>query len=314
MSRSPLIILLFICSIIIGLMIQIIASVEYTVLNPDFYIESMDKHHVYDIPQNYAILKITSANEKPSDLTNKSYINAVNTAFSPELNKQESTRIVNNFLGYIKNDRPDLNLQLNFSNRKELFKNELVKQLDDYGRNDLAAYGIDSSNTSEFADDIVNKLSLPDEVNLAQVLWDNNPTVIKGFEFFRNYYIYTCYFSYILLALVFILLLIIARGTGLKWFGTGMITAGILTVFAVSISNNSLDNLIITSISAQDKLLATIGTNPVLLATIIKNSIINIIERVAIIFSITGIIFWITGLYWNKKSIKKTTFDQYKSV
>jgi len=313
--RSPLIIILFLSSITIGLLIQIIISAEYTVLNPNFYLEQMEKHQLYDIPQNYVIQKIkTTTGEKPSEIINKSSINAVNTAFSSEWTKNQSNKLINNFLGYLKNERPDIDLELDFSKRKELLRNEITAQLDNYPAEDLAACGINASTTKELADDVVRKLYLPDRVNLAQLLNSNNPELKKVIDVFRSYYIYTSYFCYIIYGLIFILFLLIGRGTGLKWFGRSMVTAGILVVFAVSSSNTFIDEFIVKNISGQGNLLATIGTNPLLLATIIKNCIIGIVDRIGIAFSATGVIFMVTGFYWNRKYSKKTSSKQYKTV
>jgi hypothetical protein len=311
LRSSLILIILFLCAVAIGLMVEIKTSAEYTILHPDFYLEHMDKHHIYEVPQNYAILKITAASEKPPEFINKAYINAVNTAFSPEWASNQSKSLINNFLAYIKNDNPDLNLELDFSKRKELFTSELINHLNS-GEENLSSHGIDPSQKASFADKTVKKLMLPEKIDFAELLLEN-PQLNKGIEFFRSYYVFSGYLCYILYVLLFVLLLTIGRATGLKTFAISMITAGIFIILVVSCYNNALDRFILTAITGQDSLLATIGTNPVLLATILKNSIINTIEKIGIIFSAAGIILWIIGFYWNK-SHKQNVIEQLKSV
>lgn len=308
MSKAPFIpILLFIFALLMGIIVQVFISAQYTILNADFYLDNLDKHHVYDIPQNYAVLKITSGQEKSADFINKQQIKAVNTAFSSEWTREQSSHIINNLLDFIKIDGQEPDLKLDFAARKTIFRNELIENLADLKKDELAAYGIRDQNIGAFADGIVEKLGLPDKLDLGPVICSScDSQTNKSINTFRQYYKYSGYFIYMMYALAFALLLIISRTSGLKWFGISIIAAAILVVFCASLADNYANHFILTNISEQEKILATIGTNPVLLATLFKNSIVITMEKISLLFGSAGIILWIIGFYGEKGVLQKS--------
>lgn len=301
--RLPLIVILFICTIIVGITTELITCAHSTVLNSDYYSQQMEKHSIYQIPQNYIMLKAKSEIETiQSEPISRSLQFAAEKTFSTEWTSNQVNYLITNFLDYLKNNRNEFNLVINLSDRKEKFKEELANSLDAYSSEDLMTVGIDSANNEEFAANILQNLALPESIDFSKSLYIDKISILHAFNSFRSYYAYTTFLPYIVMLFLLVAFMMIAGGAqGLKWFGNAVIFAGIILILIISGANSRIDEQIINNISRQDSLLASIGTNPLILATIMKNSIIGALNKIAIIFSLAGLTLIGIGAYWIKK-------------
>ena len=272
--RLTFIIILFIVTLLVGLALELEVCSQLTLLNPNYYTMQMEKHKIYTIPQNYILIKAkTEYPPTQYEPVCSSLKTASEKAFSSEWTQNQTSYLIFSFINYLKNDHVDLNLKLNLKERNEMLAEEIVLGLEVYSPEELDQFGLETDDTKIIAASLMDKLNLPQSLDFSQSLGFKDATMMKFFTLFRTYYGYVAFLPYFIIIIILILLMITAGKTqGLKLFGNAILLAGVLLLLIISGASNIIDDFIINNISRQDQLVATMGTNPFLLATIFKNS------------------------------------------
>lgn len=301
--RLTLTVILFFLALLLGLAVELEICAQSTLLNPNFYAAQMEKHKIYAIPQDYILIKAkTEYPPTQFEPVCKSLKSATEKAFSTEWTQNQTSYLIFNFINYLKNDHADLNLKLDLKDRNEMLEEEMSQCLNVYTPEELSKFGIETDDTKIIAASLMDKLDLPQSLDFSQSLRFKDATMTKAFAIFKTYYTYIALLPFFVIIIVLILLLIIAgKAQGLKLFGNAILLAGVLVLLVISGTNNMIDDFIIKNIAHQDKLVATMGTNPFLLATILKNSIIAVLYKIAIFSGLLGLILTIIGAYRAKK-------------
>ncbi len=303
--RTSILVILVIVSTISCLCVQLLIGVQTTLLNPKYYSSLMQKHDMYDLPQNYVLLSIKNSS---NDLLSEPVCNAlsptINTAFSTDWAEYQGDKLINNTIEYLKGNQNDLQLEIPLKDRKVILKGEIVNYLDaKYSPQDLASFKIDS--TEHIADLIVSSINLPDSINMAEVLKIDENSDSQIVQDFRSYYKVTSFSSYILLfASIFLLFFLGRGGLGLKWAGYSILMAGFITTLFTSASLVFIDDVILTNITKQNDLLMSIGTNPLIIVTIIKNTVMSTLNKIALISCMVGIVSILGSKLWRRQSKK----------
>lgn len=299
--RTFILVILVVLATLICLSVQVIVGINSTALNPHYYSNIMQKHNLYDLPQNYVLISIKNqSSDLLSEPVCKALTPSINTAFSDQWAKYQYDKIINSTIDYIKGNQEELQLQITLKDRKNVLHDEIVTYLETkYTADDLSNFQIDSSD--KIASIIVESTNLPDAINLSEALNYSQNGLNKILDDLKHYYSFIAFVPYLLLLLLISgLIIFIGRSKGLKWLGLGVITASFITILLASSSNVIVDELIIDNITNQNEMLLTLGINPLILAKLIKNSIISNFNKIAIIFGLSGIILLLSGNYWSK--------------
>lgn len=303
--RTTILVTLVIFATILCLLVQFVIGINATILNPNYYINIMQKHNLYDLPQNYVLLSIKNeSNNLLSEPICKSLTPAINTAFSNDWAKYQSEKFITNTIDYIKGNQEDLQLQIPLKDRKVILKGELINFLESkYTPDELASFQIISPVI--IANAIVASTNLPDSVNVLNALNFSQNGFNKVVDELKHYYQYISLAPYLLFLLISCLVVYIGRGLGLKWIGNSILIAGFLTILLASISSVLLDEQIINNVTKKSELLFTIGINPLILVSIFKNTIIGSMNKIALTFCLLGVLLFISGNLWIRKSKDK---------
>ena len=303
--RTSALVLLVIISIMVSLSIQLLISVQTTLLNPNYYTNLMQKHDMYDLPQNYILLSIKNNYTDLPEPICVALSPSINTAFSDDWAKYQGDKLVNNIISYLKTDEDTLLLEVPLKDRKVILKEEITNYLAaKYTPEELAAFKITSPEKA--ADKVVSSINIPDTINASKVL-NLDAHTNKSIDIFRTYYKTFSLLPYILFFISILMFILIGKnGLGIKLAGYSIVAAGFITILFTSASLVFLDGFIVSNIAKQNDLLMSIGTNPVIIASIIKNSVMNTLNKIALIFCLIGIITIISsGL--KQKYFSKTT-------
>lgn len=287
----------------VGLALQLEICAQLTLLNPNYYAIQMEKHKIYTIPQDYILIKAkTEYPPTQFEPVCKSLKSAAEKAFSSEWTQNQASYLIFNFISYLKHDNVDLTLKLDFKNRNEMLEEEIVRGLEDYSPEELDKFGIEVDDRKIIAAELVDKLNLPQSLDLSQSLYFKDATMTKAFTLFKTNYKYVALIPYFVVIIILMFLMITAgKAQGIKLFGNAILLGGVLLLLIISGTNNMIDDFIIKNISHRDKLVTTMGTNPFLLATIFKNSIIAVLYKIAIFSGLLGLILTIIGTYQTRK-------------
>lgn len=311
--RTFFLVSLVILATVMCLFVQVIIGIKTTVLNPQYYSNIMQKHNLYDLPQNYIHISIKNQfDDVLSEPLCKALVPAINTAFSDEWAEYQSDKIITSTINYIKGKEEDIQLQIPLKDRKVILHGEITSFLEkQYTEDDLLNFQIES--TEEIASIIVKSTNIPDSINMLEALNFSQKGFNKILDELKHYYNFIAFMPYLLFLLIISLIIYIGRGKGLKWLAYGVVMASFITVALVSFTNILADEFIIDHITNQSELLLTIGINPLILANILKNSIISSINKIALGFGALGIIFFISGNHWAKTLKKKNPTIKPKS-
>lgn len=284
--------------IAISIFVQVLLGFDTTVLNPNYYNNLIEKHHLYELPQNYVLLNIK---ENSDLLLSEPICNVLNpsisVAFSDEWAKYQSEKTINNTINYIKGNEDELKLEVILKDRKEYLADDITNSLNTkYNPEELAVFKIDSAEKA--ASIIMESTNLPDSINIATMLNVSEKGFLYVVNTLKQYYNVIKFVPYLLLVLLVALLIFIGKnGLGIKWLGYSFVISACLTVIGVFIASIYLDNFLADNISKQSDLLTTIGTNPYILASIIKNSLIIAIKKISFISGLIGAILFLWGKF-----------------
>lgn len=298
--RTIVLATLVVIATLISLFVQGIIGIEATILNPNFYSNIMEKHNLYDLPQNYVLISIKNqSNDLLSEPVSKALTPTISNAFSSDWAMYQSDKIISATINYIKGNQEELELQIPIKDRKVILHGEITNFLEkQYTQEDLLNFKIES--TEEVATTIVENTNIPDSVNMLEALNFSQKGFNKIVEELRYYYSFVDLIPYLIFILICGLIIYLGRSKGLIWLGYGVLFSSFIVLILVSVFGILADEFIIDNITNQSELLLTIGINPLILANIFKNSLINNINKIAIGFALLGIIITLSGNYWAK--------------
>ncbi|HZK43561.1 MAG TPA: hypothetical protein VFC73_04665 [Syntrophomonadaceae bacterium] len=304
-SRIPILLSLVILSAIICVLVQVLIGVKVTVLNANYYSSIIQKHNLHELPQNYVLLSMK--NEAPELLSEpicNALTPAIAIAFSEFWVQYQGENVIKKTLDYVKGDDKKLRLIIPLEDRKVILKDEIDEYLKTkYTANELANFQITS--TEETANIMVNNANLPGSIDVAKSLNFAQNGIGQMLDTFRSHYYLIMLAPFLLFLTLIILIVLIGRdGLGVKWLGSGIIMASFFTLLVASASNVFLDEFLIKNISEQNKLLTTIGTNPIILTSIVKNSVISSLNKIALSFCLFGSFLFVGGKLWLIHTIK----------
>gem|GEM_PF-3384834 len=314
--RIFLIAILFISATAAGLITQFIIGINTTVLNSGYYITQMEKHNLYNIPQNYLFLKIkeNSYEKLPEPVYNGLLEPAVRNTFSSTWIQDQTNRLVVNSLDYLTNKNETLDLKVDFKNRKQILAYELSNQLENLSQN-LQVYKITAADKESFINGLITIIGLPDSVDLGEIINTTYPELKNAVDKYRVYYSYTNYLPYAVYILIFILILLITKvSSGLRLFGKSMLLAGALLILLVSGTNIWVNNIFIENISKYDILFTATATNPLIVVAIFKNSVIGNFNKIGVIFCGSGALLILLSYYINKIIIFRASSRYHKEI
>ncbi|MGI5921745.1 MAG: hypothetical protein ACOX6I_08430 [Syntrophomonadaceae bacterium] len=308
--KSFLLIILFLFAVVIGWVLIVNITLNYSLLNVNYYTKQVEKHKLYELPKNNIILNLKkqTSGEIPEPINN-ALNNALDKSFTPTWTEDQVSRIVTNILGYLKghNDKP--NLTVNLTDRKQLLAKNLELELSKILPEKISLYNIDT-NAAQVSRQIMNNLKLPDQLDCSSLLLQDNARVQSIISIIQKYYYWLVTLPCVLLILSFLIIYRFSnRHASLKWCGNSMIVAGILSVIGVFIFNGPLEHIMVNNISYQAELLA-IAIDPAILATVFKNDLVVINSAVGVLYGIIGIVVTFLGHHLEKQIIssKATEF------
>lgn len=289
---------IFVLLVFSGLFLQVKTAADYSILNLSFYENFMEEHHLYEIPQDYVLLQIKLNNcQGLPDPVCKSLSAAIDNSFSPDWTRNQSNNFIRTYLAYLKNESDQLDLSLDLLSRKTILKQELVGILNGYPQEMLQACGIDAYYTNQLAENLWILSQLPDTITISGNTCLDNPFITQYTDTIRCYYPYIKYIPYILFGiLIFLMLMLAGKLGGMRWVGCGLTLSGILLVLILSAGSDYIDTMIVENLSGKHDLLASLGSNPIILTTLFKNSIMSVLNRVGILFSLCGSLIAAAGI------------------
>jgi len=262
----------------------------------------------------YLYQKINSSGKLPKPIYDELISPAIDVAFSSEWARNQTNKLIVNFLDYLKNNREDLDLKVDFKSRRQILAYEIAGRINNFSE-DLHVYGIDLSEKEEAVDILFKDVNLPDSLDLVDSIDAVYPDLIDFINNFREYYGYADYLPYVIYVLIFVLLLIVAGGSlGLKLLGGSMFFAGTLLILLISGTNIWVNNFIIENIPKYDILFTATGTNPLIIATIFKNTIIGTFNKIGAVFCVLGIVLIATAYYIKKITLLKGHSRYHKGI
>jgi hypothetical protein len=280
-------------------MMQLSLSAESTVLDADFYSSFSDAHNLYNIPQNFVLLNIKNNTSQLDEITYQSLLQASSSTFSQEWTQEQMSGLIGRILAYLKNDSNELDLRIDLRTQKTQFITHLLpllvqdENLDELGQQLMI----------KRAEQLSQAVGIPDYLDLRYILAQDSGAY-NYLDYIRIYYPYLKYIPFLLFVL---LLLATAYYLGfpkaLKNTGYILSAAGLVVIIIISYISGMLDYQINSQLSSYDQLLAITGTNPIILAAMFKNSILNASNLIAIYFCLTGILLTILGKWSTKLQI-----------
>jgi len=304
--RTAVLIVLSLGIVVSGVMMQIAISAESTILNTDFYTSFVENHNLNNIPQNYVLLKIKENTCQLDDHTYKSLIDATCSTFSEDWTQDQVSGLVNNLLSYLKHSSDELDLRIDFREKKSQFKSELLSNL-----NSQAAVPSNSMiSVIDLTEHLSESFGIPDYIDLQYSSYLNDTCIIEYINTIRTFFPYSRYLPYLLFLLLFLILFFLSNlSKNLKITGRSISASGLILIILVSYVNGVLDNCIPDSLSSYDEFLALTGNNPAILATIFKNTVMAAANKVGIIFCLSGIVLYTSGYFMGKN--KNTSNNLY---
>ncbi len=298
--------MLVILTIIASIFVQVLIGFKITILNPNYYNKLIVKHNLHDLPQNYVLL---SMKETSGHLFSEPICNvltpAINDAFSNDWIEHQSQKLISQTIDYIKGQNHHLELEVPLKERKTILENNLISNLEaNYESEELELFQIESPQA--VANTIIKNANWPDSLKISQVLGLSQIELNNKIDNYRNYYSLIKYTPYCLLILFIVLLLLVGKSsTSIKWLGYGILISALITMVIAYISGILMDNYLLNNIGKQSKLLTSITTNPLILISVIKNSLINSINRISIIFASLGAFLLICRNIWKRNYLQK---------
>lgn len=298
--------MLVILTIIASIFVQVLIGFKSTILNPSYYNKLIVKHNLHDLPQNYVLL---SMKETSGHLFSEPICNvltpSINDAFTNNWIEHQSQKLITQTIDYIKGQNNNLELEVPLKERKTILENNLINNLETkYEPQELELFQIDSAQS--IAATIIKNANWPDSLKISQVLGLSETELNNKIDNYRIYYSFIKYTPYCLFILFVVLLLLIGKSaTSIKWLGYGILISALITMIIAYISGILVDNYLLNNIGKQSKLLTSITTNPLILVSVIKNTLINSINRISIAFALLGTFLLICKKIWTRNYLKK---------
>ncbi|KUG03761.1 hypothetical protein ASZ90_018796 [hydrocarbon metagenome] len=306
-KQLAILIILSICIFLSSLMMQLSISAESTILNADFYSSFVQKHNLCNIPQNFVLLTIKNNTRELDEKTYQSLVKATSNTFSQEWTREQVSGLINNLLAYLKNSSDELDLRIDFRTQKSQLISQMLPVLPEATEDDI----INKVLLVHIAENLSDSAGIPDYLDLRYTSLITDSGVLTYIDAARTYYPYSKYLPFLLFSLFFISMLFLFKISDcLKNTGYALAISGLVVIVFVSYISGVLDSSITAQLSSYDELLAITGNNPKILASIFKNSILNVTNRIAIAFCLTGIFLFIVGIFTAKIRRKSRRISQ----
>lgn len=305
--RYFVIALFFLSVVFSGIILQLKIAADSSIFNLSFYESFMEKHHLYQISQNYVLLKTRPNNcQEFSEPVCKSLAMAIESSFSTSWTRYQATGVLGNYLNYLTHKSDQLEYSLDLRSRKVILEQEVIARLQSYPEELLFFYGVHPALIEQLAQELCDLSHLPDTVMLSDSCYLKNPFISQLTGTVRTYYPYFEYTPYLFFGL-FLVFMMIMTGTvrGLQLSGVALTLSGVLLVLLLSAGSDYIDTMIIDNLSRRNDLLASLGTNPIVLTTLFKNSMLSLTIRVGVLFALCGAFIAVTGTVLEKKLFKK---------
>ncbi len=291
-KQLAILIILTICIFFSSIMMQLAISAESTILNANFYDSFVQKHNLCNIPQNFVLLTIKNNTSGLNENIYQSLIKATSSTFSPAWTQEQVSGLINNLLAYLKNTSDELDLRIDFRTQKSQLISQMLPVLPQSAEDDIINHVI----MLNIADNLSKSAGIPDYVDLQYTSLITDSGVLSYIDSARTYYPYSKYLPFLLFAILFSSMLFLFKLSDcLKNTGYALAASGLAVIVFVSYISGVLDNSITAQLSSYDELLAITGNNPKILASIFKNSILTVTNRIAIVFCLAGIILFIVS-------------------
>ncbi len=217
-----LLVLLFIAVIICSLVIQSGLLMEKTVLNTDYYDTLLEDPELHEFIWSSLWQELAGKESLPA--SDSAVFQAFRKSFDEQWIKGQLGMAVGEALDFVKGNIETLTISLDIGVQKETFRQELLS---------LAGQP-DDSKLADSLKDFLREEVVPEQYLLLAIdsPADLDPEVFQGLTALQTARAWFRYASYVTYGLLLLLALILGGlSSGLKWYGGGIITAGI--IFAV---------------------------------------------------------------------------------
>ncbi len=300
--QTTILIVLVIVTIITSMFVQVLIGFNKTILNPKYYNKLIVKHNLHDLPQNYVLVSIKeTSNHLLSEPICNVLAPSINDAFSNDWIEYQSQSLITQTTDYIKGKDDHLDLEIPLAGRKTVLEDNITTNLKNkYTKEELELFEIESAEI--IASTILEGTNWPNSLNIAQVMGFSPPEFQNTVDRFKGYYSFVKYTPYVLFLLFVILLMIVGKnGLGLKWLGYGVLVSALLTILTAYVAGSLIDDYLLNNISKPDNILISITSNPYIIISVVKNSLINSINKISIVFGSAGTVLLIGRNLWSRK-------------
>ncbi len=290
-----------------SIVVQLAISAECTILNADFYSSFVQKHNLCNIPQNFVLLTIKNNTRELDEKTYQSLIKATSSTFSEDWTQEQVSGLISNLLAYLKNTSDELDLRIDFREQKSQFISQMLPVLPQAAEDDI----INRVLIVNIAENLSTSAGIPDYVDIRYTSLVTDSGILTYIDTARTYYPYSKYLPFLMFALFFLSVLFLYKISDcLKSTGYALAASGLTVIVFVSYISGVLDSGITSQLSSYDELLAITGNNPKILASIFKNSILTVSNKIAIVCCLAGISLSIVGIFAAKIQGKSRKISQ----
>lgn len=273
---------------------------EASLLNADFYEQQFTQHNIYELSQRYVLMEIRSGiNQQLAEPVRDALMHAIERSFSPEWTRQETSRLIENLLGYLKNQEDVLDLTIDLRPRQNLLLQDYIQQFRTLPPANSALADMIEQQSERLLSHISQFLHLPETIDITQNTVFSRPETQQYMQAFRQYYPYTAYLYYVLLGLLAMLILVRGFAAGLRWFGLGLVLASILCLVAINAGDVRVERYIIEHVTGNSNWLS-LGANPAVLARILKTAVQAAFMKTTLMLGGVGVLLAGCGFYWER--------------
>lgn len=201
------------------------AVLEKTLFNPGYYRAVLDELALHDRVQAY-YLESVFKKEGDGPLEESSFLRqAINKAVSLEWLKEQTDRMVEQIMAFVKGEQHGLHITVDLGERLEVFEQELVGLLSPK----LAQLELTEADVAQF----IAGFGLPGRLTLLEIDGPGQlgPGAEEALAQIRQARVYFRVVPYIVLGLLVLLCLLWAGPAGgLKWAGAGLLAGGLTSL------------------------------------------------------------------------------------
>lgn len=212
-------IILFIATIICGLVIQAGLALEKTALHPDYYRKLLDDPELHEYIWKSLWQGFTGQEKLPD--SDSAVYTAFRKSFDDQWIKEQLGRVIAEALDFVKGAEPQLIVTLDIREKKEIFRRELLNMAGQPATSGLAA-----SLKGFLQGDTVPDRHILISINSPSDLGPRASQSLAALQKARLWFKYLPYAAYGLLLLP--ALFWGSLGSGLRWFGGGILTSGFI--------------------------------------------------------------------------------------